>query len=147
MTYLPTVSNHGPCGSCPYRRDVPAGIWDASEYDKLPGYDGPTWAQSPAVFLCHQQSGELCAGWAACHDTDHLLALRISPVAPEVYGYQSPVPVFASGAEARAHGLSGVAAPDQRAVRVVKGLLKKRDRRSEDLTPTDALTTGAGAKP
>lgn len=25
-----------PCGTCPYRRDVPAGIWHGEEYAKLP---------------------------------------------------------------------------------------------------------------
>ena len=44
-----------PCGSCPYRRDVPSGIWEQHEYDKLPEYDGQTWEQNPALFLCHQR--------------------------------------------------------------------------------------------
>lgn len=114
-----------PCGSCPYRRDVPSGIWAASEYHKLSAYDGETWEQSPALFLCHQKDGHLCAGWIACHDTRHLLALRFNPVDPGVFDYESPVPVFASGAEARDHGLAGVAEPDARAIRVARGLRKK----------------------
>lgn len=48
-----------PCGSCPYRRDVPSGIWSEEEYDKLPQYDLPTGDQPPNVFLCHQQNGRL----------------------------------------------------------------------------------------
>ena len=43
-----------PCDSCPYRQDVPSGIWAASEYAKLPAYDAPTCAQSARLFLCHQ---------------------------------------------------------------------------------------------
>ncbi|MFD7961193.1 DUF6283 family protein [Streptomyces zaomyceticus] len=37
-----------PCASCPYRRDVPSGVWSRGDYVKLPLYDGPTWTQ-PAV--------------------------------------------------------------------------------------------------
>jgi hypothetical protein len=29
-----------PCASCPYRKDVPSGIWAAHEYTKLLAYDG-----------------------------------------------------------------------------------------------------------
>jgi hypothetical protein len=43
-----------PCGSCPYRRDVPSGVWDAAEYEKLPRYDGPMADQPARLFLCHQ---------------------------------------------------------------------------------------------
>lgn len=128
MTDLPTCGK-APCASCPYRRDVPAGVWDATEYDKLPQYDGETWEQSPALFYCHQQDGKLCAGWVACHDTDHLLALRLRPVDRSVFTYQSPVPIFATGAEARAHGLSGIEDPDIKARRVIDTLVRKRNRR------------------
>lgn len=111
-----------PCGSCPYRCDVPSGIWDRSEYDKLPGYDGKTWEQSPALFMCHQRDGRLCAGWLACHDTDHLLALRINSVDPGVFGYRSPVPVFGSGAEARDHGLAEIETPSAKAAKMIRGI-------------------------
>ena len=66
-----------PCGSCPYRKDVPSGIWAKSEYDKLPRYDGETWEQDPKAFMCHQRDGCLCGGWLACHSPRHLLALRL----------------------------------------------------------------------
>lgn len=42
-----------PCASCPYRRDVPSGIWAAEEYAKLPAYDADTPFQPPHLFLCH----------------------------------------------------------------------------------------------
>jgi hypothetical protein len=55
-----------PCKSCPYRRDVPSGIWHSSEYDKLPQYDGEIVDQlmkgGQALFDCHQRDGNLCAG-------------------------------------------------------------------------------------
>lgn len=124
MSDLPRPSR-APCGSCPYRRDVPAGVWDASEYAKLPAYDGETWEQPLALFFCHQNDGHLCAGWAACHDTDHLLALRVHRVHPDTFGYESPIPLFASGAEAAEHGLSGVAAPDERALATISKLERK----------------------
>lgn len=117
-----------PCGSCPYRRDVPPGIWHPSEYDKLPAYDGETWEQSPSLFLCHQRDGHLCAGWLACHDTDHLLALRLHRVDPSAFGYVSPVPVFGSGAEARDHGLSAIADPPTDARRMIAGLTRMKER-------------------
>lgn len=101
-----------PCGTCPYRVGVPAGIWHPDEYAKLPGYDGETFAQTrTALFLCHKKTGALCAGWVACHDTDHLLALRLHAVDASVFTYVSPVPVFGSGREACEHGLSGIVAP------------------------------------
>lgn len=100
-----------PCGSCPYRRDVPSGIWSAEEYDKLPEYDGETWEQPPGVFMCHQRDGRLCGGWLQTHDADHLLALRIARVAPSAYDYASDVPTFSSGREAAAHGLRDIDTP------------------------------------
>lgn len=118
-----------PCGSCPYRRDVPAGVWSADEYAKLPRYDGETFEQLKAgamgLFFCHQQDGKLCAGWVGCHDMHHALAVRLHPVDPMVFDYESPVPLFASGAEAAAHGLSGVDNPDASA----RALIAKLDRK------------------
>ena len=111
MTELPKPSP-APCGSCPYRRDVPAGLWEAAEYEKLPAYDGETGDQlmkgAFGLFFCHQNDGHLCAGWVGCHDPVELLAMRLHPVDPSCFGYESPVPLFGSGAEAAAHGLSGV---------------------------------------
>jgi hypothetical protein len=118
-----------PCGSCPYRRDVPSGVWERSEYDKLPGYDGPTWAQSPAVFMCHQKDGCLCGGWLACHGPQELLALRLPrDIDRSVYEYETDVPVFASGAAARAHGIREVRSPNAKAAKMIGGLLRKRKR-------------------
>ena len=117
-----------PCGSCPYRRDVPSGIWAVSEYDKLPSYDGETFEQVNAtnLFMCHQRDGSLCAGWLACHDPQELLACRLHwrELDPSVFTYKTKVPVFGSGAEARRHGLRGIAAPGGRAQKMIVGLLK-----------------------
>jgi hypothetical protein len=120
-----------PCGSCPYRQDVPAGIWERHEYDKLPSYDGDTSQQSPALFLCHQRDGNICGGWLACHGPDRLLAMRFAAITGSVdvsaFDYQTDVPVFRSGAEARAHGISGIERPDTRAAKMISGLLRTRE--------------------
>lgn len=126
---LPRPSK-APCGTCPYRTDVPSGIWDWSEYVKLTKYDGETIEQllkgGTSLFFCHQNDGHLCAGWAGCHDTDELLALRMNEVHPDTFGYVSPVPLFGSGAEAAAHGLMDIENPSpaaQAAITKLEGRL------------------------
>ena len=129
-----------PCSSCPYRRDVPSGVWHASEYEKLRAYDRPTMEQPPQVFLCHQHNrgadnARVCAGWAGVHDGAHLLALRIAAMDGRMtvgdvhvtVDYMSPVPLFSSGAEAAAHGLADVHAPGRRAVRAMAKITRVRD--------------------
>ncbi|MER5378468.1 DUF6283 family protein [Streptomyces sp. NPDC002553] len=136
MTTLPPAPR--PCASCPYRTDVPSGVWSEEEYAKLPIFDGPTWSQSPRLFICHQHSGDderarICGGWAGCHDGDQLLALRVAvaqgqitvEVAEAIRGYTSPVPLFASGAEAAAHGMRDVR-PGPEARRVMDKIVRVR---------------------
>jgi hypothetical protein len=121
-----------PCGSCPYRRDVPSGIWHKSEYDKLPLYDGETWEQSQNLFLCHQKDGKICAGWLGCHGPEELLAIRLAvqfgrqAIDPAVFKYRTDVPLFSSGAEARAHGIQAIKQPRAEAQKMISGLLRKR---------------------
>ncbi len=116
-----------PCESCPYRRDVPSGVWAVSEYVRLLDYDRPTALQPAGVFLCHQADGRVCAGWAGCHgrqDGEYdLLALRLPwgrDLAEAVRGYQSPVRLFTSAAEAVIHGLREVAQPGDAARRLIR---------------------------
>lgn len=123
-----------PCGSCPYRQDVPSGVWEAHEYLKLPDYDGdvPDQLRSGAwgVFMCHQRDGCLCAGWLACHGSDNLLALRLQPVDPSAYGYTTDVPVWSSGREACLHGIKEIANPGpdaQRLIDKVGSLIKEKE--------------------
>ena len=119
-----------PCGTCPYRQDVPSGVWAANEYEKLPSYDGEIFDQlvkgGTPLFMCHQNDGCLCGGWLQTHGTDNLLALRLHEVHPSVYGYTSKVPCFASGAEAMVHGMAEIDDPSPAAKRKVAGLMKKR---------------------
>lgn len=107
-------------------------MWKASEYEKLRNYDGETWEQldGAALFMCHQQNGCLCSGWVGCHDPKELLALRLHPVHPSTFSYVSPVPLFASGAEAAAHGMKEIDAPGEAADQVIDKLLLQRERRN-----------------
>ncbi|MGW3607940.1 DUF6283 family protein [Micromonospora sp. NPDC005161] len=123
---------NSPCGTCPYRRDVPSGVWDASEYAKLPDYDAPTALQPHGLFLCHQADGRVCAGWAGCHDGNELLALRLATLqgmSPDeisnTRGYVSPVPLFGSGKEAAEHGMARIDDPNRKARRAIDRLAPK----------------------
>lgn len=127
-----------PCPSCPYRRDVPSGIWDAGEYDKLPGYDGDIPDQLAArafgLFRCHQRTGELCAGWVGCHDMSSTLAVRLhfGRLDAAVLEYESPVPLFASGAEAAEHGKRDLVKPDAAARAKIGQLIRLRSQLRSD---------------
>lgn len=125
-----------PCASCPYRLDVPSGIWAAEEYAKLPAYDRPTAEQPTSLFLCHQTGRDdprarLCAGWVGCHG-DELLALRLAVCRGDVDGadvglaFDSPVPLFASGTEAAAHGVRDIDAPGVAAVVAIDKIAARR---------------------
>ena len=130
-----------PCKSCPYRRDVPSGVWAAEDYDKLPAYDGSIGEQiehtAGGLFYCHQNDGQLCAGWLGCHGPGNLLAVRIASfydddrqqLDPAVFDYRSPVPLFRSGAQAAAHGKRAINRPGPKARRTVARLMRKRSRR------------------
>lgn len=125
--------NPHPCGSCPYRRDVPSGVWSEEEYVKLPHYDGETFTQPPTVFACHQQDGAICAGWAGCHDMQESLGLRFAAQfnlldeaeVQAVLNYECAVPLWGSGAEAAAHGLVEVEHPGQKARSTITRLESK----------------------
>lgn len=129
-----------PCASCPYRQDVPPGVWSEEDYRKLEAYDRPTWDQPPGLFLCHQNgSGDecrrVCAGWCGTHG-DGLLGLRLAAARPEsemaagdveaALRYKAPVPLFATGAEACAHGLSGIDDPTPAAVAMAAKIVARR---------------------
>jgi hypothetical protein len=124
-----------PCASCPYRQSVPSGLWAPEEYAKLPGYDGDTMNQTPNMFLCHQQDGCACAGWLGHreHPAD-LLAVRIGILSGTLdescADYTTDVPLFASGADAAAHGLRDVEEPGEAAATAISKLLRQREARA-----------------
>lgn len=119
-----------PCRECPFRRDVPPGIWRPSEYRKLPLYDD----QKPelAVFHCHQENATgvptVCRGWLAVFGYD-AIAVRVAvsrgQIPPEEVGRPCAVPLYASGAEACAAGLAGVPSPTAPARRAIERLVAK----------------------
>ncbi len=123
-----------PCVSCPYRRDVPSGVWADTEYAKLELYDAPTYEQPPRLFMCHQDNGHVCAGWAGCHDGAHLLSLRLAEAFKTMtvddidatIGYVSPVPLFGSGREAAEHGRRHIDNPSAEAVHIGQKIERKR---------------------
>ncbi|MEB3023022.1 MULTISPECIES: DUF6283 family protein [Mycolicibacter] len=127
-----------PCASCPYRRDVPSGIWHQDEYAKLPHYDEPTYDQPLNAFLCHQNGpddphGRLCAGWVGCHGGE-LLALRVAAAdgrlnpddAARAFYYRTPVPLFSSGAEAATHGMRDLEFPSEAALSTAAKIARRR---------------------
>ena len=122
-----------PCSACPYRRDVPSGLWAAHEYDKLRAYDLPTGDQPFGVFACHATPEHLCNGWAICHTSRgneyDLLALRLfgSGEIPEPV-----VPLFASGNEAADHGQADIEEPSDEAKAAVDKLMRKYERLRSD---------------
>lgn len=127
-----------PYSSCPYRRDVPSGLWHADEYDKLREYDKEMPGQPMALFQCHQTDADselrrLCAGWAACHG-DNLLALRLAlienRISPDVFeatiDYRSPTPLFEFGTEAADHGQRDIDDPSTAAVHTMAKISRRR---------------------
>jgi hypothetical protein len=125
--------NRSPCKSCPYRKDVPSGIWEASEYDKILPYDNETMFQPPTVFMCHQKDGSLCRGWLDCHGPD-LLGMRLAcfkgEVSPEdlVKALEEgpAVPVFKTADLASRHGRKAIEKPSKKAKTLINQIERKR---------------------
>jgi hypothetical protein len=101
--------------------------------------------QPPRLFLCHQHDrnddqARVCGGWAGCHDGDDLLALRIAVSSGEVTmetaeairDYVSPVPLFASGAEAAIHGVREIREPGPSACAAIDKIGRVRADLSQD---------------
>lgn len=130
---MTTPINRAPCQSCPYRRDVPSGIWEAGEYDKIIPFDNETWMQPPRLFLCHQADGCLCRGWLDTHGSE-LLAIRLGIIKGEIDAEavckaldEGPaVPVFESAAQAAEHGRRAIKRPGRKARAMVAKIEKKR---------------------
>jgi hypothetical protein len=126
----PSKPRPRPCASCPYRQGVPSGVWDESEYAKLPEYDGDTGGQAIATFYCHQQDGSVCSGWLGHRDPYHLLAVRLGVMSGHLdescMDYTTDVPLFASGAEAAAHGMRDYDHPGKAAEETVRKIVTKK---------------------
>jgi hypothetical protein len=127
----PAKARPTPCASCPYRKNVPSGVWHESEYEKLKEYDGETHEQtSMNVFACHQADGQICSGWLGHRDPLDLLAVRIGlsygTLDGTVAEYTTTVPLFGSGAEAAEHGMREIENPGEKAAGVINKIIKKQ---------------------
>ena len=143
-----------PCISCPYKKDTPSGVWTEGEYEKLPEYDKVTSEQPPGVFLCHQQDGRVCAGWAGCHNQNppghELLALRLAvafrhmtyEVAEQTCNYKSPVPLWSNGKEAWLYGTLDIEEPGIEA----QDLIRKMERRLKEAWDAEDPDTSGDAE-
>ncbi|RSM38180.1 hypothetical protein DMB66_59140 [Actinoplanes sp. ATCC 53533] len=127
-----------PCGTCPYRRDCPSGIWTGETYGRLVLYDLPTALQPNRVFLCHLQDTatgrRVCGGWAGTHDTEQLLGLRYAVIDGDMTAetlqailvYRSPVPLFESGKAAYEHGIRDINNPSPEAQAAISRIERTR---------------------
>ncbi|WP_230854502.1 DUF6283 family protein [Arthrobacter terrae] len=128
----PAKPRKSPCASCPYRKNVPSGVWDGSEYQKLPGYDGEIHEQKTAsIFMCHQQDGCVCSGWLGHRsEPGDMLAVRLGLMRGSLdlgcLDYTTNVPLFDSGAAAAEHGLADVQSPGRKAQAVISKIANRR---------------------
>lgn len=121
-----------PCSSCPYRKDVPPGVWHESEYEKLRGYDDNS---TLGVFLCHHTSGErqtVCRGWLYVHQDSVAarLACATGAVTVDQLFAEVPVECYGSGNEAADAGLAGVEKPTVEAVLMGRKIRAAKQRRT-----------------
>ena len=130
-----------PCRMCPYRRDVPSGLWSEQEYEKLREYDGDIVAQvahrAVRLFMCHQGDSCLCAGWAGHRgEPRDLLAIRVhaSELDESVFTYECPVPLFGSGAEAADHGERDIECPSETAKDAIGKIVRVRAARGDPVS-------------
>lgn len=130
-----------PCESCPYRKDVPSGVWAPSEYRKLLDYDRPTGEQPLEPFACHTSPDWFCTGWLVCHGAKpkrgyELLSIRFvesfKGVRVRIPRPEAVVPLFASGEEAALHGMKGIARPPRAARDMIAKLITTRVKRQQN---------------
>lgn len=121
-----------PCIACPYRRDVPSGLWHAEEYFKLVKYEGETWEQPTGVFACHATPEFLCHGWAVVSGYDSL-GLRLDAMRHNepIEIPESRIPLFGSHREAAEHGLRQINKLTPAAKRMIDRLVRKHPRLRE----------------
>lgn len=125
-----------PCESCPYRKDVPSGVWHEQEYLKLAEYDKETQDQPIGVFLCHAADREktLCRGWVEVHGKQSgekdLLCTRIQIDREFLDVEPCGIPLYSSGQEAMEAGLREVDFPSQEAIDLMIKIQRKLNERN-----------------
>lgn len=120
------------CIACPYRRDVPSGVWSFEDYTKLPPYDAETPEQPMAAFRCHATPDHICHGWAVVGGYD-LLGLRLQELRQreQIEIPDAHVPLFATHTDAAKHGVADINAPSEEARRAMDKLMRKYKRLRE----------------
>lgn len=104
----------------------------------MPGGTRPT--RLTGLFQCHQSDADsavkrVCAGWAGCHESEELLALRLGLFDGRIDAatyraaieYVWPVSLLPSGGDTAAHGEAGVDASAQEARRVIDKIARARN--------------------
>lgn len=130
----PLIVPEKPCESCPYSKLAPPGIWDKSEYNKLPEYDEnpPSGTQALSVFLCHHspQIGKdsVCRGWLSVHQ--HSVAVRLGMMCgsftPEQVYAKPLVPLYKTGSEAAAAGIARIKRPSKSAKQKIRQIFNQQ---------------------
>ena len=121
-----------PCATCPYRKNVPQGIWDWSEYQKLRRYDEDTATQPPNLFMCHQGEGDICMGWWSCGGQPfELLAVRLAVIRGEIALEEleniTTIPIHPTHSAAAGHGTEKYYDPPQEARDAIEKIVRKRN--------------------
>lgn len=120
--------NKNPCSTCPYRKDVPSGVWAEEEYEKLRGYDDPQTNYN--TFLCHQSPvtgiDAACKGWVMVHANSVAvrLACIIGALDPATCFEEPNVDLYASGNEAADAGEAQIDLPERKALKAINKLKK-----------------------
>jgi hypothetical protein len=118
-----------PCATCPYRKDVPSGVWAKEEYDKLPNWDN---IMGRGVFLCHNGSADtkgkvLCRGWMEVHEQNIFVRLAMAQTKFNDANIKpTKVPLYKSGAAARKAGLRDLNRPNLKAMAAVAKIEQRR---------------------
>ena len=125
-----------PCASCPYRQDVPSGVWHPSEYAKLPQYDDN---EAFGIFLCHNTQDTVCRGWLNVHAESVAVRLAVATgkISRDAPYMPTVAKLFSSGREAAAHGLRNIKAPDAKAKRTIAKVSKTLQRRLGKIEGSD----------
>lgn len=122
-----------PCTSCPYRKDVPSGVWHFDEYEKLREYDTN---EAVGTFLCHHtldmSMETVCRGWLTVHQESVAVRLAIltgAVTVEEVYA-EVPEKLYATGNEAADFGQKKIEQPSRKARTVISRLMRNKKRRT-----------------
>lgn len=118
-----------PCPTCPYRRDVPSGVWAEQEYVRLKEFDDQ---RKISAFLCHNGGSDpktnrtLCRGWVEVHNQNWGVRLALCQVEwNDANSKPTKVPLYKSGAQAMKAGLRKLNQPSREARAICDKLARK----------------------